>query len=168
MHVCLLTTVYPEKPDKNGNAVDGERRRSECFEVEYAAGDIFRRKSTSHRQVSDDQEGQDDEAQDAHGPWKTDCVNRTNETIPMRHLPDHWDEFPCRDRKHDAAKGSAENSDTPRYPTFLLEPISDDAYQWAEAYPTRQLWNGVTTMQTQETHEEGEGCVLRSVCHAPG
>ena len=70
-----LTTVYPEKPYNNGQAVNGERRRFECLHIEYAARDIFGRKPTSHRQVSDDQEAQDDEAQGAHGPWKTEGVN---------------------------------------------------------------------------------------------
>jgi len=105
--------------------------------------DIFGRKLTSHRQVSDSQEAEDDGAQDAHGPLKSDGVHRTNETIPVCYLPDHWDESRCRDGEHDAANGSAHSRNTPGYPTFLLEPISDDACQWTEAHPTRQLWDGL-------------------------
>ena len=81
------------------------------------------------------------------------------------HVPNHRDESPCHDRKRDTADGSAQSRETPRYPKFLLEPISDNARERAEAHPTRQLWDWVSDANARRN---GEKCVLRPVCRALG
>ena len=50
--------------------------------------------------------------------------------------------------------------------TFLLETISDDAREWTEAHPTRQLWDGVHDANTRrKVHSSTSMRCTRMNCH---